>query len=498
MRRSTSWWRASSGEWLALTFLLLSCTTRETRPARIPEHVTLFFSAEVRGFLGPCGCSENMRGGIARTAHVIEQARQEPGAVVHFFDCGSGLFGEPSLPDAAVPQQQRKAKALAEAWKTMGLEARVPGPLDDAAGAPFRQALGLPSLPERGFEVVDGVGVLRAADLPAAAALATQARSQGARFVVALVSEPFPALLAASDSAKGIDLVLSSRAKDALSAEENRLAGASTKVVQLQSKGRSLLRVDVRFHGDGAVEWVRGDAERDREVAALDERIELLRAQENEPMLAEARKALVKAKLEEILQRRETLAATPTPTPEDRSSAVARLIPLESTVAREPKVAAIEAAYDRDVGLLNLAWAKEHGTSCPAATPEKPGIVGSAKCITCHHEEGEVWRQTKHPQAYTALTAVGKENHLDCVACHVTGWQQPQGVCRIDQTVGRTEVGCESCHGPGSAHAEAPTKQNIRAEVASATCTQCHDRENSPHFDFETWLPKVLGPGHGQ
>ena len=496
MRRSTSWWRASSGERLALGLLIFAaCASREVRQGAAAEHVTLFFSAEVRGYLGPCGCSENMRGGISRAAQVIAQARTEPGTVVHFFDCGDGLFGEPTLPEAAVPQQELKAKTLAQAWKAMGLEARAPGPLDDARGAAFHEALGLPELGPGGSTLVDRVAVLRAASVSQAQQLAVTARKQGARFVVALVAQPYGALL--EGTASEVDLLISARAKDAVSSEENRLGGVSPRIAQLQSKGRSLLRVDVRFTGEGRVEWQRGDAEVNREVASLDERIELLRAQVNEPMMAAERKALIKAKLEEVLQRREALASTPPVVPVDRPTAVARLIPLESTVPKEPKVAALETAYDRDVGLINLAWAKEHGTSCPAATTETPGIVGSAKCITCHHEEGEVWRQTKHPLAYTALTKVGKEHHLDCVGCHVTGWQQPQGVCRIDQTVGRTEVGCESCHGPGSAHAEAPSKKNIRGAVSREVCVTCHDRENSPHFDFEAWVPKVLGPGHG-
>ena len=105
---------------------------------------------------------------------------------------------------------------------------------------------------------------------------------------------------------------------------------------------------------------------------------------------------------------------------------------------------------------------------------------------------------TKHPRAYEALQNEGKQYHLDCVGCHVTGWKQPQGVCRIDQTEGRREVGCEMCHGAGSLHAAGPTKTNIKSDVTAATCTGCHDAENSPHFDFDAYVAKILGPGHGR
>ena len=71
-------------------------------------------------------------------------------------------------------------------------------------------------------------------------------------------------------------------------------------------------------------------------------------------------------------------------------------------------------------------------------------------------------------------------------------------MCRLDKVQGREDVGCESCHGPGSLHAAAPAKANIAGSPGRALCVTCHNLENSPHFDFATYLPRVLGPGHGQ
>ncbi len=498
MRRSTSWWRASSGELLTLALLLAGCSTREAKPSSsAPKKVTLFFTAEVRGYLGPCGCSENMRGGISRAAFQVAEARKA-GGVVHLIDTGDGLFGSQELPEASVPQQERKAKALAEAWKAMGLTLRATGPLDDARGAEFRASLALPELAQGSFKVVDGVGVISAPTVAASRSLAVAARKAGARFVAAMVPLPFDQLLREAIEASEIDLLIAARSKDAFSAEESKLAGGTTKVAQVQSKGRSLLRVDVFLSDDKRVEWLRGDGERDRELYALDQRIELLRTQVNEPMLGDELKALRKAKLEEVIGRRELLAKTSLPVPEGKAAVTARFIPLESNFPKEPAVLAVEQAYDKDVGLINLAWAQVHGVSCAPATAEVRGIVGTAACVACHAEAGEVFKKTKHPLAYKTLVGVGKQNHLDCVGCHVTGWQRPQGVCRIDETAGREEVGCESCHGAGDAHVKQPLKTNISRAVEAKTCTGCHDRENSPQFDFDAYLEKVLGVGHGR
>ncbi|HZR09368.1 MAG TPA: multiheme c-type cytochrome, partial [Myxococcales bacterium] len=119
------------------------------------------------------------------------------------------------------------------------------------------------------------------------------------------------------------------------------------------------------------------------------------------------------------------------------------------------------------------------------------------------------WTQTKHARAYQTLVTVQKQFSLDCIRCHVTGWQQPGGVCRIDRTgfggpgidgrgVGRRDVQCEDCHGPGSDHVKDATGAFIRRQVPEGICTRCHEAANSPHFNDATYRPFIVGPGHGK
>jgi predicted CXXCH cytochrome family protein len=71
-------------------------------------------------------------------------------------------------------------------------------------------------------------------------------------------------------------------------------------------------------------------------------------------------------------------------------------------------------------------------------------------------------------------------------------------VCRVDQVDGRQNVGCENCHGPGSIHVvDGTTKSVLRPKPGPNVCVGCHTAENSIHFDYATYLPRVLGPGHG-
>ena len=42
-----------------------------------PRHVTLVYAADLGGWLEPCGCSANQRGGLARAATAIAAIRKE-------------------------------------------------------------------------------------------------------------------------------------------------------------------------------------------------------------------------------------------------------------------------------------------------------------------------------------------------------------------------------------------------------------------------------------
>ncbi|MBL8921395.1 MAG: cytochrome C [Myxococcaceae bacterium] len=486
---------------LVMALAVTGCPSARPRSPARSSHAVVFVSAALRGAIAPCGCSEAMRGGLARTAGALDSARAA-GDDVFYFDAGDTLFGARELTEDAVPQQERKARALAEGLRAMGLVARAPGELDDVRGAGFRQSLGLPELApgrERLLTVAaQRFAVVSCATLPVCEAAAQRARAAGSVFVLAFAATSIDVALRELPASSAIDLVVAASPKEGPSSDTNRLAGGATKVAQVQDRGRSLLRVDLWFPASGDTAWLDGDDERDRLLAGLDARIELLRAEVNAPWLAAELKALKKAKLEEVAARREAAASTRTVIPEGRNVAIARFVPLEPRLPEAPAVRAIEAAYDRDVGLINLAWAEAHGETCEPADLARAGFVGSEACVGCHPDAATVWKASKHVRSYERLVAKGKQYHLDCITCHVTGWRQPGGVCRLDDVEGRAEVGCESCHGPGWRHTQLPGRETISLGREAKTCTTCHDPENSPHFDYEPWLRAVLGPGHGR
>jgi len=463
-------------------------------------HFAIFVTADVRGQIAPCGCSEAMRGGLGRAAAIIAETRAS-GLPALFVDAGDALFERTGFSADEAVGERRRAQAIADSFRAMRIDAQFAGPLDDALGKDFRRSLGLPELtPGQGRLLEAGgwrVGVVPGATAAELTEGATTLRASGARLVLGLLA----GTPSGAHPARGVDLVVVAQAPETIGAEweDGRLLRGSVPVAQIQSRGRSILRVDVSPGLDGGpIELARGQGDIEREFNAQGQRLELLKRELGTPGLSPERKRLLDARLHELVLRREQLAVQAQATALQPGTFTVRFVPVEAALPEDPGVQAIIADYDRDVARLNLAWAKEHGEPCPPPARGEPAYVGNEACRSCHPGPFAVYESTGHARAYATLESVQKQYRLDCVACHVIGFQQAGGVCRVDQVERRQNVGCENCHGPGSIHVADGTSRSVpRPRPGANVCLGCHTAENSIHFDYARYLPRVLGPGHG-
>ena len=189
------------------------------------------------------------------------------------------------------------------------------------------------------------------------------------------------------------------------------------------------------------------------------------------------------------------------------------------------------------LGLGIAAFALVLVPRTPPAAEAQAGrtYVGSEKCATCHADKASWWKRTLHskmvrpatpdqikadlkapnapnladgnfvyviggwykeeryvirrgdellttPNEWDAVparfvirrTASGEPEYQNwrtgCIGCHTTGYS-PQ-----TRQWAELNIGCESCHGAGSAHAAAPTKANIIIDRTAEACGQCHIR----------------------
>jgi nitrate/TMAO reductase-like tetraheme cytochrome c subunit len=149
------------------------------------------------------------------------------------------------------------------------------------------------------------------------------------------------------------------------------------------------------------------------------------------------------------------------------------------------------------------------------------GFVGSKECKSCHEESYKVWKKSGHAKAWETLLEKDPPRNFDpeCISCHVVGWS-PQnyrpftsGFLSEEKTPHLVDVGCETCHGPGEKHVKAEmgadfdlqeklrkaaviTLEESQQAVSRAIsdmqpCMNCHDLDNSPDFDFQTYWPKI-------
>lgn len=117
--------------------------------------------------------------------------------------------------------------------------------------------------------------------------------------------------------------------------------------------------------------------------------------------------------------------------------------------------------------------------------------VGAQVCESCHADSHP---NDPHRNAIQTLPRKMRKK-AECVSCHATGVRS--GPKSNDLSDYRTDesVGCEACHGPGGAHATAPSKDNIVGLgescpvcVIEAVCTSCHTSEWDPDWNLERRL----------
>ena len=194
-------------------------------------------------------------------------------------------------------------------------------------------------------------------------------------------------------------------------------------------------------------------------------------------------------------------------------------VPLDARYDNSPTIKEFMKMYQdqlRDSGLAGLGI-----KPIPNARLETHGkYMGAQSCSDCHETATRAWRKSNHAKAWNSLTNVAspaRNFDPECIACHVVGWNATEllpyqgGFLSEQETPRLVSVGCEACHGPGEKHAlaeagsNAPLQESLRkalrlpveAGTAKKHCLTCHDGNNSPHFDFETYWNKIEHPEEG-
>jgi len=175
---------------------------------------------------------------------------------------------------------------------------------------------------------------------------------------------------------------------------------------------------------------------------------------------------------------------------------VNELIPQDATVAR------LAMAYRDEIRHTKLAIdnpATLQADMVPGVKPHNT-YAGSQSCAQCHPTAFRVWHETGHAHAFAVLTAFGADADPNCISCHTVGFGTASGYRREAGAASPfIDVGCESCHGPGSEHVQMRSAGGeVTAHfrpVGAGDCQKCHHGEFSRPFDYNEFWPVIA---HGK
>ena len=508
-------------------------------PQAAPPSVRLYLMSNVAGAIEPCGCSKDQLGGADHFAALVASERANVKDAV-ILGAGPLFFQDPTLKGDEGAQARWKADALAQAAKRLGVAAWAPGANDFAGGVDeltrLSQASGITllganlksSAPISSSKIVDAggvkIGILGVSEPkagpsapsgveiePAAVALKREVaslRAGGARVIVALAAIQRGDALRLIDEVPDVDVMLvgkPSEKGDLNDQPKPATIVGETVIVETSNHLQTVAVLDlfvrepagatgrIRLADGGGIAKAEQTVSLARQIRDLETRIN---GWEKDKAVNKNDLAARRSELERLRKEKADLEAKSEPPPSGSYFKYA-LVEIRDKLGVDPGVGEDILAYYRRVNDHNKVALKDRK---PPPVPEgEAGYIGLEQCTTCHAEERAVWDKTDHAKAYPTLEQKFVEFNLDCVSCHVTGYDRPGG-SSVTHVQDLKNVQCETCHGPGSLHAKEPEKKGLIAvKPEPKSCvTECHHPPHVENFDPVAKMELILGPGHGK
>ncbi len=157
---------------------------------------------------------------------------------------------------------------------------------------------------------------------------------------------------------------------------------------------------------------------------------------------------------------------------------------LGETMADDPVM--LQRVNDFKVHLEDFRLASR-GPYQPTKGSDDESFLTERECRKCHMDVWETLRDTGHQAAFTTLARKGQAQSPECLVCHTTGYLYKGGYDDRPPRNRLSNVQCEACHGYGTEH----DRSGDWLAAARESCTQCHDEENSPDFDYDEYWQKI-------
>ncbi len=495
----------------------------------------LYLISDLAGALAPCGCIADQLGGLDHLAHWI--VTEKPRTSASLLVAAGPLFFASDQPGAdRAGQDHQNATTLANALGTLHLAAFAPGVNDwdegeaglvqlaKRSGATLVGGGAENGAPRPASTVVKDVGGLRVGIVgfgqgPAAAfdggvdgaeaAVASgveSVKSQGANVIVALAAVGRDEARRIAEAVPELTAILVGSPRARVDANTMTPQGERVGSVILAQAGNHLQSVGVLdlyvrgpvapghlIHFADATGLERAQ-EREDVARRIDDLHEAISVARRRNRLSGPEGDALKRELDALEREKQKLDAKAPP--DSGSFFRYALREVRDSMGSDPSI-------QTEINGCQLEISGQNRQALARKVPSRPrpghaGYVGVSVCASCHKAAAAFWKKTLHAHGYETLRIVGREVDLDCVSCHVTGYDAPGGstLTHVDPLGG---VQCEACHGPGSKHAAEPVDDTTLNEHPSgAQCLNCHrPPQVERNFDVDAGMALIRGPGHG-
>lgn len=455
--RALKWFLLAGGLTIAAVSAWFFAPAREELERDFP--LAVFFTCDTRGRLEPCGCFTGQHGGLTRLRTYMEA---QPAGVGLRFDVGDSIGG---AADYDLVHYRYMLRAFAEmqfdainlGHREVQLSASALRDLASTSPVPLISANLLDT--QSGRPVVSPYRIVRRG---------------AARIAIVGVVEP-------------------QGTRDRLG-EGLRIEEIATSLAALlpELRDRADLFVLLAFVDEGALTRLA------QEFYEFDLILGGRVRQPAQSLIHENRSAIFFTTNEA-----RTVAAMETEVRDGRRLQViaAQVIFLDESIPEDASFVALSDDYRKEIRQTRLALDDLAGLDLeqvPGVAPTAT-YVGTESCIGCHLQSHQTWEGTAHARAFASLQKKGADADPSCIGCHTVGLGTPSGYRREFEGRRLVNVGCESCHGPGSEHVTQRAVQRTSNEavlfkyrkLTAADCTQCHYGEFSRPFQWEHFWPLV-------
>ena len=479
------------------------------------DAINIVFTSNIEGYIAPCGCTSDPLGGIDRFARIFEDIALVSKKKPLLIDTGNLFFDSSTRNDADLCTDNAKTDFLLQSLKSLDLKFTFMRKFDTARG----QEHYLNHLKNNHIELLNNNKIITFNNIKIYF-LTTQDNLDK------IIKQPNDVIILISDlsltetkhtfgSNDKIDIIIQAESSDMSSMTPTKLSNNGPVIVSCGRQGQyfSVLTLqNFKNKKNGKFIFDNSAMEQTQNKELLQARIkgleEQLSTSNNKDFLLTRLKA---AKSELLAISKQNLA------PLSEASISFESIAITKKVEPLPSIAKGLESYEKSVP--SLVKKCEENITCPEVKNNQATYVGAQTCKACHQPAFDVWQKAKfivdgkdeqgntikreigHSKAWKTLSDIHKDTDRSCIGCHSIGFMQPGGYCKTNEVDFRKDVQCESCHGPGSLHAQSGNKALIKRNVSEETCRSCHHVPHIPSFEsfnYDEQVVKVLGPGHGE